>query len=96
MEDMMKKLTSLSVKAILIAGCVVTISACGSSNNTAATPAVALVPGTDVPVTATETTAAAISFANLSVASNDETAEPLAVGEAVLATSDTDEPDSNV
>lgn len=85
------KLT-LRKSSFLIAFSVVVLSACSDNNNT--TPA--LVAGTDVPVTATETTAGVVSFANLSAGTSDDAAEPILVGEAALASSETDEPDPSV
>jgi hypothetical protein len=52
--------------------------------------------GTDVPTSATTSSAGAIAFAKATVASSRDTAEPIVVGDAVLATSDTDEPDPSV
>jgi hypothetical protein len=70
------------------------LSACGSDN-----AAPQFVTGTDVPVTAVATSAGAALFVKEVVATPIETAdkaEPLELGDAVLATSDTDEPDSDV
>ena len=86
---------NLLKSSLLFATSAVLLSACGGGSSST-TAAVALVAGTDVPVTATETTAGVVSFANLSAASSDDTGEPLAVGEAALASSDTDEPDASV
>jgi hypothetical protein len=72
-----------------------TLSACGSDG----TPATPLVAGTDVPVTATAISNGASVFVKEVVATPTETAEkaePLVLGDAVLATSETDEPDSDV
>jgi hypothetical protein len=69
------------------------LSACGSDNGPA------LVAGTNVPIAATETSSGAAVFVKEVVATPIETAEqaePLELGDAVLATSDTDEPDSDV
>jgi hypothetical protein len=71
--------------------------ACGSSDSlpTATVPP-PLVTGTDVPVSATTTGAGAAEFVKTVVASSADTAEPLMVGDVVLGTSDTDEPDPGV
>jgi hypothetical protein len=53
------------------------------------------VTGTDVPVTATATSQEATSFVR-STASSSNSGEPLALGNADLATSETAEPDPNV
>lgn len=55
-----------------------------------------LVTGTDVPTTATATAVGATSFVRSTSASNADTAEPLALGNADLATSETAEPEPNV
>jgi hypothetical protein len=87
------KTISLKLKASLLALTAVIVTACGGGSGTTVEPVVA---GTDVPVTATETTAAVISFANLSVSKGTDGDEPLQVGEAALASSETDEPDPSV
>lgn len=86
------KLTLLKSAPLVLALSAV-LTGCGGSSGTTVAPVVA---GTDIPVTATETTAAVVSFANLSVASGSDTDEPILVGEAALASSDTDEPDASV
>jgi hypothetical protein len=71
------------------------LSACGSDS----TPAPQFVTGTDVPVTAVESSSGAGVFVKEVVATPidiAEKAEPLELGDAVLATSDADEPDSDV
>jgi hypothetical protein len=71
------------------------LSACGSDS----TPAPQFVTGTDVPVAAVESSNGAAVFVKEVVATPIDTAEkaePLELGDAVLATSDTDEPDSDV
>jgi uncharacterized membrane protein len=68
------------------------LSACGSGNNDGSA-GVALVPGTDVPVSATQNAAAAIDFVAQVVAKGEaNTEEPLVLGDAVLAVTDTEEP----
>ena len=52
--------------------------------------------GTDVPQSAMTSSAGAIAFMKSVAASSSDTAEPLRVGDAVLATSDTDEPDPGI
>jgi hypothetical protein len=71
------------------------LSACGSDS----APAPQFVAGTDVPVTAVATSSGASVFVKEVVATPIDTAEKaeaLELGDAVLATSDTDEPDSDV
>ncbi len=73
--------------------------ACGSSDSLPAAtvpPVVNNVPGTDVPVSATASAVGAVEFVKTVVASSADTAEPLTVGDVVLGTSDTDEPDQSV
>jgi hypothetical protein len=48
---------------------------------------------TDVPLSATTSSAGAMEFVKRMAATSDDSAEPIRVGNAVLATSDTDEPD---
>jgi hypothetical protein len=83
----MKALIALT--ALLTLG----LTACGSDSGPQ------FVSGTDVPVTAVESSSGAAVFVKEVVATPIETAdkaEPLELGDAVLATSDTDEPDSDV
>lgn len=78
-----------------LAGVVLTgaalMTACGGGSDPAVPP-IPLVSGTDVPVSATTSSAGAFSFVNTLASAADNTAEPLTVGSATLATSDTDEP----
>lgn len=78
-----------SVAAVLVA--------CGSSDSlpTAAAPPTLIV-NTDVPVSATTSSVGALEFVKTVVASSADAAEPLVVGDAVLSTSDTEEPDPSV
>ncbi len=83
------------MKPLIAFAAVLTIglSACGSDSGPR------LVTGTDVPVTAVESSSGAAVFVKEVVATPTDTAEaaePLELGDAVLATSDTDEPDSDV
>jgi hypothetical protein len=71
--------------------------ACSSGVND--TPVAVIDPtvgGTDVPTSATTSSAGAIAFTKATVASSSDTAEPIVVGNVVLASSDTDEPDPSV
>ncbi|NJS35184.1 MAG: hypothetical protein HC765_00115 [Brachymonas sp.] len=76
----------------------VVLAACGSGNNTTESPpnvvpGVALVPGTDVPISATQSSAAAIDFVSQVVALGEaNTQDPLVLGDALLAFSDIDDP----
>jgi hypothetical protein len=85
----------MKVLIALTAAVSIGLSACGSDS----TPAPQLVAGTDVPVTAVESSGGAAVFVKEVVATPIETAdaaEPLELGDAVIATSDADEPDSDV
>ena len=72
------------------------LAACGGGGG-GAPPAVAdpLIAGTGVPSSATTSSAGALAFVRR-VAADNSNAEPIAVGDAVLATSDTDEPDPDI
>ena len=78
----------------------VLLAACGGGGGTgadAAAPAAGpLADGTDVPQSAMISSAGALAFVKRVAASSDNGAEPLRVGNAVLATSDTDEPDPGI
>jgi hypothetical protein len=73
------------------------VPACGGGGGGAA-PAVTNPPlaGTDVPASATASPAGALAFVKTVAAATGNDAEPIAVGDAVLATSDTDEPDPDI
>jgi hypothetical protein len=71
------------------------LSACGSDS----APVPQFVAGTDVPISATASSAGAAVFVKEVVAIPTDTAEKaesLELGDAVLATSETDEPDGDV
>ena len=78
-------LPAIGIGAVLLA-------ACGGSDGDGAP---AFVANTDVPLTATTSTAGAVSFAQQTMLTND-LAEPAVLGDAALATSETDEPDPSV
>lgn len=83
-------------RTLLAASLVLTawLSACGSGNNSAPAPVEPPnVPGTQVPVAATQDAAAAQAFVAGIVATGEANTEtPLALGDAVLATSDAADP----
>lgn len=70
----------------------VVVTACGSGSGDDGTvnPPVA---GSDVPSSATSSSAGATAFVRGLTAAADNTASPINVGDAVLATSDTTEPE---
>ena len=77
--------TSIAVAAGLL------LASCGGGGDSG--PVVpATVAGTDVPVSATASADGAFAFVAQVAVSRDDSAEPLVVGDATLATSETDEP----
>lgn len=72
------------------------LAACGGGGGGSSAPVEPVVSGTDIPVAATTSSAVAFSFVNGVASTPDNTAEPLVVGDATLATSDTDEPDASI
>ena len=85
-----------TLQTMLGAGCaagLVTVGlvACGGGDGVQATldP---LFAGTDVPTSATTSSDAALAFVASLAAGSGDSAEPIAVGDAVLASSDTAEP----
>lgn len=81
----MKHSYTRAVQGMLALSASVLLIACGSGNNT-----VALFPGSEVPLTATQDSTAAFDFVNSVVAKgNADTETPLVVGNAELAVSDT-------
>jgi len=92
----MKSILSLRVGLALASGALL-MAACGGGSGgdipIAADPPVS---GTDVPTSATTSSAGALAFVKSVAASSDNTATPITVGDATLATSETDEPDSSI
>ena len=82
---------ALATLAISIAAL---MSACGSGGGgDAVAQFIPLSPGTDVPLTATQTSSQAIDFVRMVVNKGDADADTaLVVGDVVLATSETDDP----
>jgi ABC-type phosphate transport system substrate-binding protein len=98
MNTLMNMRTPLAVCAVVLG-----LVACGDGsslhsggNNPPTATTDPLVPGTDVPTSATTSAAGATAFVKMVVASSAETAEPLQLGEVVLATTDTEEPDASI
>jgi hypothetical protein len=90
------KITNRFLMATAIVLVVGGLSACGDDDGVASVAPVALVPGTDVPVTATTSSMQAQVFVKQVVetpTATAEVAEALELGDAVLANSDTDEPE---
>jgi hypothetical protein len=91
------KTTTWRRTAISVAATSLLLTACGgggSGSDSGATPAAD--EGTDVPQSAMTSSAGALAFMKSVAASSDNTASPLRVGNAVLGTSDTDEPDAGI
>ncbi|RVT87534.1 hypothetical protein [Inhella crocodyli] len=71
------------------------LSACGGGREAEMAPPVdpdPLIAGTDVRTSATVSSAGATAFVATASAMDNDSAEPLALGDAQLATSDTEEP----
>lgn len=80
----MKAISTQGLAAGVLATLLLAACGGGDDNNVA---------GTDVPVAATTSSPRAVSFVRDVVARNSETAEPFVIGGAVLATSDSTEPE---
>lgn len=81
--------------SLLVAACV--LSACGSSgyDDAPAPPPAPVDPpvaGTQVPTSATTSSAGATTFVRTTSSAVDDAGEPLELGTALLASSETDEP----
>lgn len=90
----MKKRTSFLLASGSAVGAALLLAACGGGGGEAPPPVATdpLVSGTDVPTSATTSSAGAFAFVRQVASGNSDTAEPLVVGNATLATSETDEP----
>ncbi len=92
------KLMTFSRVAVAAAACALVMTACGGGDGegiVSGTPVAGdpAVPGSDVPLSATTSPAAALAFVKGVAVTTSDTADPITVGNAVLATSETDEPD---
>ena len=77
----------------LIVASAALVTACGGGGGGPAFPqAPTNVSGTEVPLSATQNADAAFQFVSTVAARKSETADPLLVGDATLATTDTEEP----
>jgi hypothetical protein len=90
MKSILSGLAFLSVAGALLSGC-----GGGGGGGTSAVPDFPG-PATGVPASATTSSAGALAFVKTVAASGDDGAEPLPLGDAMLATSDTDEPDPGI
>lgn len=82
---------------VLVAGAIaastaLVLVACGGGGGGAAVPGDALISGTDIPASAAASSDGARAFVASLVAAPTDAAEPLTVGDAVLASSDSAEP----
>lgn len=86
------------VRSFIAAAAITTalaVTGCGGGSDgpsVTAAPTVDLVPGTMVPTSATSSVAGVIAFLMQLIAGTSETTDPIAVGDAVLSTSETDDP----
>lgn len=89
------KATSWKLAFLTVAGASL-LAGCGGSGGSGAMVTDPLVEGTDVPLSATASSAGALAFVKRVAATSDNSTEPIRVGGAVLATSDTDESDPDI
>jgi hypothetical protein len=84
-------------KSVIAVAAAMLATACGGgSGDSAAVNTDPSVAGSEVPVSATTSSAGAMAFMKQLAATSDNTATPIVVGDAVLATSDTDDPDPEI
>lgn len=88
----MRKTHSLRRHGAVLALGTVLLASCGGGGGDGGGPVTPPAAGSDIPASATSSSQGAFNFVNATAASADNTAEPLVVGDASLATSDTDEP----
>jgi hypothetical protein len=93
--------TSHSRAALAATACALLLAACGGGGgggepvaapSTSATGTGDQVPGTGVPTAATTSVGSVIAFLQSLIGATSETGEPVALGHATLATSETDDP----
>jgi hypothetical protein len=88
-------MTSKTFLVGALAGTAVLLASCGGGGGGSSDSADPPVAASDVPLSATTSSAGALAFVKR-VAAMDNSATPIVVGDAVLATSDTDEPDAGI
>ena len=84
---------SVAVTAMLLAACG---GGNGNSNGNGDTAVAPSSVTNGVPASATNSSAGAVAFVKSLAAASDDTAEPIVLGDAVLATSETEEPDAGI
>jgi hypothetical protein len=89
-------MTSKTFLVGALAGTALLLASCGGGGGDSPVPSDPPIAGTDVPLSATTSSAGALAFVKSVAATSDNTANPIVVGDAVLATSDTDEPDTGI
>jgi hypothetical protein len=82
--------------ALAVAAGALLLAACGGGGGGTPVATDPPVAGSDVPASATSSSVGAVAFAKTVAASSDNTAAPITLGDATLATSDTDEPDASI
>jgi hypothetical protein len=90
----MKTIYSCAAQGLLALSASVFLAACGGGGGDPTPPSgVVVVPGTDVPLAATQSSQAAFDFANSVVAKGEaNTDTPIVLGDAVLASSEDEAP----
>jgi hypothetical protein len=89
----------VNAKGLITVAVAMLATACGggsSGGDSAVVNTDPPVAGSEVPVSATTSSAGAMAFMKQLAATSDNNATPIVVGDAVLATSDTDEPDAGI
>ena len=92
----MKSTSSVRTFMSLVGGAVFLAACGGGGGNGPVLPADPIARGSEVPLSATTSSAGAVAFVKTVAATSDNSAEPIVVGDAMLATSDTDEPDASI
>lgn len=82
--------------AVLLAACGGGDGGAGAGGGGTATVTSPTAPGSDIPLSATTSSAGAVAFVKSVAAAGGDTAEPLTTGAAVLASSDIDEPEPGI
>lgn len=91
----MKSIKHLCV-AFAAAASVLVLAGCGGGGESAGVATDTPPVGSEVPSSAISTSAGAVAFVKTVASFSDNTAAPLVLGDATLATSDTDEPDPGI
>lgn len=89
----MRTMTTTYKPAATLLGAILLMSGCGGGSSSIEPPApIAVVSGTEVPVSATQSAAGTLAFAAQLQAASSDSSDPVVLGDALLVSDDSTEP----